>query len=105
VNPRAWDSGTVGPGRLASDEPAQPAAHGTPFAVEGLMSKQNNVNPGQYYDGDRNHHGEGILHEDHRDRMGQDRAAQEGRQGEPNFIPGEAPAGEPGKSSGKKDEE
>jgi hypothetical protein len=69
------------------------------------MSKHNNVNPGQYDDGNRNHPGEGIVHEDHRSEMGKDRAAQEGRQGQPNFIPGEAPAGEPGKSSGKKEKD
>lgn len=68
------------------------------------MSKHNNVNPGQYDDGDRNHQGEGIVHEDHRQDMGKNQASR-GRQGDANFIPGEAPVGEPGKSSGKKDDE
>ena len=68
------------------------------------MSKKNNVNPRQYDDGNRNHQGEGIVHEDHREVMGQDRASQ-GREGQPNFIPGESPAGQPGKSSPDKDED
>ena len=66
------------------------------------MSKQNNVNPGAYDEGDRNHQGEGIVHEDHKRALKQDETAQaeEGR----NFIPGEAPVGQPGKT-GKKDKE
>jgi hypothetical protein len=62
------------------------------------MSKQNDVNPGQYYDGDRNHQGEGIVQEDHKKALRENESSS-GREGERNFIPGEAPAGEPGKSS------
>ena len=59
------------------------------------MSKQNNVNPGVYYDGDRNHQGEGIVQEEHKERLRQnEKKAKEGKEGEPNFIPGEAPVGE-----------
>jgi hypothetical protein len=59
------------------------------------MSKQNNVNPGNYYEGDRNHQGEGIVHEDHKDRLNQDRARQQqGKEGDANFIPGAKPVGQ-----------
>ena len=61
------------------------------------MSKSNNVNPNFYYEGDRNHQGEGIVHEEHKQRMGQEKARQEGEPGSPNFIPGEAPVGEKSK--------
>ena len=68
---------------------------GTAFAAGSGMSKQNNANPNFYKDGDRNHQGEGIVHEDHKERMAEDRKHQsEGREGQPNFIPGEAPVGQ-----------
>lgn len=62
------------------------------------MSKVNNVNPGQYYDGDRNHQGEGIPQEADKRQLNENRKSQ-GNAGQPNFIPGEAPVGEPGKNS------
>ena len=59
------------------------------------MSKKNNANPGLYKDGDRNHQGEGILQEEHKERMAQDRKHQPQKEGgQPNFIPGEAPVGQ-----------
>ena len=59
------------------------------------MSKYNNVNPSVYYDGDRNHQGEGIVQEDHKqDLVENTKKATEGREGQPNFIPGEKPVGE-----------
>lgn len=69
------------------------------FALQWRMSKQNNVNPGSYDDGDRNHQGEGIVQDDHKRALKQNETSQvdQGR----NFIPGEAPEGEPGKSSRK----
>ena len=57
------------------------------------MSKQNNTNPDFYNEGDRNHQGEGIVHDEHKQRMGQEKARQ-GDEGSENFIPGEAPVGE-----------
>lgn len=66
-----------------------------PFAVATAMSKQNNTNPNFYYDGDRNHQGEGIVQEEHKERLRQnDKNATKGKEGQPNFIPGEAPVGE-----------
>ncbi|MBK5259600.1 MAG: hypothetical protein JJE51_08400 [Thermoanaerobaculia bacterium] len=61
------------------------------------MSKNNNMNPGQYYDGDRNHQGEGIVQEDHKEKL-KEAEKRQGKEGEKNFIPGEAPAGEKKKS-------
>jgi hypothetical protein len=58
------------------------------------MSKQNNINPGVYYDGDRNHQGEGIVHEEHKSKMNEQQRQSEGKEGERNFIPGEKPVGE-----------
>jgi len=62
------------------------------------MSKQNDVNPGQYYDGDRNHQGEGIVQDEHKRHLRESESPGSGRHGDRNFIPGEAPVGE------KKDE-
>jgi hypothetical protein len=56
------------------------------------MSKQNNVNPGNYYDGDRNHQGEGIVQEEHKQNLKKSEK-NGGEEGSPNFIPGEAPVG------------
>ena len=61
------------------------------------MSKKNNVNPNFYYEGDRNHQGEGIVQEEHKQHLRQSEK-REGKQGERNFIPGAAPVGESGKS-------
>ncbi len=61
------------------------------------MSKNNNMNPGQYYDGDRNHQGEGIVQEDHKEKL-KEAEKRQGKEGEKNFIPGEAPTGEKKKS-------
>lgn len=57
------------------------------------MSKANNTNPDFYYDGDRNHQGEGIPQEQNKEEMNKNRKSQ-GKEGQPNFIPGEAPVGE-----------
>ena len=57
------------------------------------MSKQNNTNPNFYYEGDRNHQGEGIVHDEHKQNL-KKREKQQGEEGQPNFIPGEAPTGE-----------
>ena len=57
------------------------------------MSKHNNVNPNFYYEGDRNHQGEGIVHEEHKQDL-KKHEKQQGKEGSRNFIPGEAPVGE-----------
>ena len=65
-----------------------------PFAPVTCMSKQNNTNPNSYKDGDRYHQGEGIVHEEHKDHLGQNKANQSaGKEGQPNFIPGADPVG------------
>ena len=64
-----------------------------PFAPPRSMSKQNNVNPSQYQDGDRNHQGEGIVHQDEKHKHEQ-QEGKPGKEGTPNFIPGAAPVGE-----------
>lgn len=69
---------------------------GTPFARPEGMSKQNNANPGQYYDRGRNHQGEGIVQEDHKQNLKQ-KETDQGKEGDPNFIPGETPVGEKSK--------
>jgi hypothetical protein len=61
------------------------------------MSKKNNVNPNFYYEGDRNHQGEGIVQEEHKQNLKQAEKRQ-GKQGQRNFIPGAAPVGESEKS-------
>jgi hypothetical protein len=66
---------------------------GTPFAVLRGMSKQNNRNPNFYDDGTRNHQGEGIEHEREKQEYGTKQQPQ-GKAGDANFIPGEAPVGE-----------
>lgn len=59
------------------------------------MSKQNNVNPGSYYEGDRNHQGEGIVHDEQKRKLNEGRGPQQqGKEGDANFIPGAAPVGE-----------
>jgi hypothetical protein len=59
------------------------------------MSKQNNINPGNYYDGDRNHQGEGIVHDEQKRTLKEELARDhQGKPGQPNFIPGEKPVGE-----------
>ena len=59
------------------------------------MSKSNNVNPNFYYEGDRNHQGEGIVQEEHKEKLAQNKKkATQRKEGEPNYIPGEAPVGE-----------
>lgn len=60
------------------------------------MSKQNNTNSSQYQDRGRNHQGEGIVHEDHKQVLKQDETNQ-GEEGSPNLIPGGAPVGEKSK--------
>ena len=56
------------------------------------MSKQNNRNP-NFYDSTRNHPGEGVLNEEEKEKFEKGRPP-EGREGDRNFIPGEAPVGE-----------
>ncbi len=64
------------------------------------MSKQNNMNPGNYYDGDRNHQGEGIPQEHNKQELAEQEAKRrQGKAGEPNFIPGAAPVGESDKKN------
>ena len=59
------------------------------------MSKYNNKNPDHYYDGDRNHQGEGIVQHEHKEKLREnEKSVTEGQEGEPNFIPGEAPVGQ-----------
>jgi hypothetical protein len=57
------------------------------------MSKHNNRNPNFYDDGTRNHQGEGIVHEDHKHKLNEEKRP-EGKEGQPNFIPGEKPVGQ-----------
>lgn len=55
--------------------------------------KQNNMNPGNYYGGDRNHQGEGILQERNKQENAEEEAERrQGKSGEHNFIPGTAPS-------------
>ncbi len=56
------------------------------------MSKQNNRNP-NFYDSSRNHPGEGVVHQRLKEKSQKRREAR-GKEGRPNFIPGEAPVGE-----------
>jgi hypothetical protein len=68
------------------------------------MSKNINVNPNFYKDGGREHT-EGAdkakPHDDAKQQLAQSKKKQmQGKEGQPNFIPGEAPVGEPGRSSG-----
>ncbi|HEX8153298.1 MAG TPA: hypothetical protein VF698_09245 [Thermoanaerobaculia bacterium] len=70
------------------------------------MSKHNNVNPGQYKIGGREHT-EGADKGDVRlgraDEQKSDFSlAEKQAKEDPNFIPGEAPVGQPGKASKKK---
>ena len=65
-----------------------------PFAPFFFMSKYNNMNPDHYYEGDRNHQGEGIVQEEHKQKLRESEKQQQGREGQPNFIPGQAPVGE-----------
>jgi hypothetical protein len=63
------------------------------------MSKQINVNP-NFYKGGGREHTEGA---DKGDAQLEDKGAMskarktQGKEGQPNFIPGEAPVGEPGR--------
>jgi hypothetical protein len=70
------------------------------------MSKNNNVNPGQYKVGGREHaegDGEAIVHDQEKQKFSTAARETEGKEGQPNFIPGEAPVGQPGRSSKKGD--
>jgi hypothetical protein len=64
-----------------------------PFAPTDFMSKKNDMNPNVYYEGDRNHQGEGIVQEEHKRKL-KESEKNAGREGQQNFIPGEAPVGE-----------
>lgn len=57
------------------------------------MSKKNNANPDFYYDRGRNHQGEGILQEENKEKLNENREREE-NEGSPNFIPGQRPVGE-----------
>lgn len=65
------------------------------------MSKKINVNPNYYKDGGREHTegadkaDAGVPQKAESGRAGKDRM--QGKEGQPNFIPGEAPVGEPGR--------
>jgi hypothetical protein len=67
------------------------------FAVSEAMSKQNNVNPSHYKTGGREHT-EGSDKGDSLDPQQISQSKQDlpsqGKEGQPNFIPGEAPVGE-----------
>lgn len=68
------------------------------------MSKKNNVNPNLYKDGGREHT-EGPTREDVHEtqkqalRESEHETKMQGKRGQPNFIPGQSPVGEPGRSS------
>jgi hypothetical protein len=63
------------------------------------MSKQINVNPNFYKDGGREHtEGADKGDSDLEDKGAMSKSHQtQGHQGQPNFIPGEKPVGEPGR--------
>ena len=58
------------------------------------MSKRNNMNPDHYLGRGRDRNGTGIDHNIQKQQFGTHRPPH--RSGSPNFIPGAAPAGEPG---------
>ena len=66
-----------------------------PFAVSVPMSKLNNVNPNFYKDGGRDHT-EGPDKGDVREKPKQEQPDKkhQGKEGQPNFIPGQKPVGE-----------
>jgi hypothetical protein len=64
------------------------------------MSKKNNMNPDIYYDGDRNHQGEGILQERARQALAGEEAKRRQAKAGRNFIPGAAPVGVSEKKKG-----
>ena len=67
------------------------------------MSKRNNVNPNFYYDGGRESTegpDKGNIYSDDKEQLSQSQKGSQklqGKEGQPNFIPGEAPVGEPGR--------
>ncbi|MEO8035970.1 MAG: hypothetical protein ABI837_16145 [Acidobacteriota bacterium] len=68
------------------------------------MSKKNNVNPNFYKDGGReNTEGadKGDVYETQKQalRESEHETKMQGKRGQPNFIPGQSPVGEPGRSS------
>src|SRR5207302_496657 len=76
-----------------------PAGKAYPSQSKRTMSKQINVNPNFYKDGGREHT-EGGDKGDSRleDKGAMSKSRQtRGKEGQPNFIPGEAPVGEPGR--------
>jgi hypothetical protein len=59
------------------------------------MSKYNNVNPNFYKDGGRDHTegpDKGDVHEE--PKQAPEQQKRQGKEGQPNFIPGEKPVGE-----------
>lgn len=69
------------------------------------MSKRNNVNPDHYVGRGRDGNATGIVHDIQKQQFGTTRTPRRGQQGAPNFIPGAAPVGEPGKATRRPDEE
>ena len=68
------------------------------------MSKQNNVNPGQYQTAGREHTtgpDGGDIHEEQKQNLTQAKSKLQGQPGQSNFIPGEKPVGESGEKSKK----
>jgi hypothetical protein len=65
------------------------------------MSKQINVNPNFYKDGGREHTDGAdkadAVFEQKSEMSKQRKRRMQGKEGQPNFIPGEAPVGEPGR--------
>ncbi len=62
--------------------------------ITARMSKKNNMNPDFYYEGDRNHQGEGILQEQNKQALSGEEAERRAVKAGRNFIPGAAPVGE-----------
>lgn len=72
------------------------------------MSKNINVNPNFYKDGGREHtegSDKAKPHDEAKRELAQSKTDQmQGKEGQPNFIPGEAPVGEPGRNRGRNGE-
>jgi hypothetical protein len=68
------------------------------------MSKHNNVNPNFYNIGGREHTegaDKGTTHSDQKAQLANSKKSAT-EQGDANFIPGEAPVGQPGRTRSKK---
>ena len=63
------------------------------------MSKQNNVNPGNYKTAGREHtegSDKGVPYSEQKAKMDESASELKGEEGQPNFIPGAAPVGQKG---------